>query len=438
MRFVYNLITLLAIAAAISVLIAAPWPVLLGSGLLLAAWLLWTRVGRQASSVTGIGVRTLPQRAGASLVIIIGIGGVVAVLVALLAMAEGYSDTLRRSGSEDSAVVLRGGSSAEANSVLGHDNALVIQDAPGVAHDAAGKPIASAELVVAANLPIRKSRDLDDLGSVQLRGIGPEAWQLRTNARMIAGRKFRPGLRELVVGRGAQRQFAGTEVGREIKLGTQSWKVVGVFETHDALESEIWADAADVGAAYGRGSSLSSVFVRLTDRTAFGPFKAALSADPRLKVDVSTTAEYYSKQSETITKVIRIIGRVVGSIMAIGAVFGALNTMFAAVAARAREIATLRAIGFRGVAVVVAVMIETMLLALLGGALGGLMAWLVFNGFTASSIAGGVGQLSFDFKVTGPLLWTGMTWALAIGVIGGLYPALRAARLPVASALRDN
>lgn len=438
MRFIYNLLTLLAIVAAIALLIAAPWPALLGAGLLLAAWLLLTRIGRQASSVTGIGVRTLPQRAGASLVIIIGIGGVVAVLVALLAMAEGYSETLRRTGSEDSAVVLRGGSSAEVNSVLDHDSALVIQDAPGVAHDAAGKPIASAELVVAANLPIRKSRDPDDLGSVQLRGIGPEAWQLRTNARIIAGGKFRPGLRELVVGRGAQRQFAGTELGREIKLGTQSWKVVGVFETHDALESEIWADSADVGAAYRRGSSLSSVFVRLRDRAAFGAFKAALSADPRLKVDASTTAEYYGKQSETITKVIRIIGLVVGSIMAIGAVFGALNTMFAAVAARAREIATLRAIGFRGVAVVVAVMIETMLLALLGGVLGGLLAWLVFNGFTASSIAGGVGQLTFDFKVTAPLLWTGMTWALAIGIIGGLFPALRAARLPVASALRDS
>jgi putative ABC transport system permease protein len=198
-----NLLTLLAIIAAVLLLVAAPWPLLLAVLLLLSAWLLWTRVGRQASSVTGIGVRTLPQRAGASLVIIIGIGGVVAVLVALLAMAEGYSETLRRSGSEDSAIVLRGGSSAEANSVLDHDSALVIQDAPGVAHNAAGKPIVSAELVVAANLPIRKSRDPDDLGSVQLRGIGPEARQLRGNARIIAGEKFRPGLRELVAGRGA-------------------------------------------------------------------------------------------------------------------------------------------------------------------------------------------------------------------------------------------
>ncbi|HLQ13434.1 MAG TPA: ABC transporter permease [Steroidobacteraceae bacterium] len=438
MRFLSNLLTLLAVIAAVIVLIAAPWPLLLGATLCLGAWLWMTRVGRQTASVTAIGVRTLTQRAGASFVIIIGIGGVVAVLVALLAMAEGYSQTLRRTGSADSAVVLRGGSSAEVNSVLAHDDALVIAEAPGVAHDAAGKPITSAELVVAANLPIKKSRDPNDLGSVQLRGIGPDAWRLRTNARIISGEKFRPGLRELVVGRGAQRQFAGLEVGREVKLGSQLWKVVGVFETRDALESEVWADATDVGAAYRRGSSLSSVFVRLTDPGAYNQFKAALGADPRLKVDVSTTTEYYSKQSETITKVIRIIGLVVGAIMAIGAVFGALNTMFAAVATRAREIATLRAIGFRGLAVVVAVMIETMLLALLGGALGGLLAWLVFNGFTASSIAGGVGQLTFDFKVTGPLLWTGMTWALAIGVIGGLYPALRAARLPVASALRDN
>ncbi|HKC16117.1 MAG TPA: ABC transporter permease, partial [Steroidobacteraceae bacterium] len=228
MRFLGNLLTLLAVIAAVVVLIAAPWPLLLGATLLLGAWLLWTRIGRQAASVTGIGVSTLTQRAGASFVIIIGIGGVVAVLVALLAMAEGYNQTLRRTGSPDSAVVLRGGSSAEVNSVLSHDNALVIQNAPGVARDAAGKPITSAELVVAANLPIRKSRDPDDLGSVQLRGIGPEAWQLRGNARIIAGEKFRPGLRELVAGRGAQRQFAGLEIGREVRLGVQRWKVVGI------------------------------------------------------------------------------------------------------------------------------------------------------------------------------------------------------------------
>src|SRR5258706_3127096 len=209
MRFLGNLLTLLAVIAAVVVLIAAPWPLLLGATLLLGAWLLWTRIGRQAASVTGIGVSTLTQRAGASFVIIIGIGGVVAVLVALLAMAEGYNQTLRRTGSPDSAVVLRGGSSAEVNSVLSHDNALVIQNAPGVARDAAGKPITSAELVVAANLPLRKSRRPDGLGSVQLRGIGPEALQLRGNARIIAGGKFRPGLRQVVAGRGGQRQVAG-------------------------------------------------------------------------------------------------------------------------------------------------------------------------------------------------------------------------------------
>lgn len=438
MSLLYNLLTLVTVAAALGVLVIAPWPVLLAAGLLFGAWLLLTRIGRQTSSVTGVGVRTLPQRAGSSLVIVIGIGGVVAVLVALLAMAEGYSQTLRRTGSDASAIVLRGGSSAEVNSVLDRDSALVVKDAPGVARDADGKPIASIELVVAANLPMRKSTDPDDLGSVQLRGISPEAWQLRSNARIVAGEKFHPGLRELVVGRGAQRQFSGLELGREIKLGTQLWKVVGVFETRDALDSEIWADAADVGAAYRRGASITSVFVRLTNAAAFGPFQAALATDPRLKVDALTTLDYFSKQSETITKVIRIIGIVVGAIMAIGALFGALNTMFAAVAARAREIATLRAIGFRSVAVVVAVMIETMLLALLGGVLGGLLAWLAFNGYTASTIAGGVGQLTFDFKVTPQLLWTGMTWALAIGFIGGLYPALRAARLPVTTALRDN
>src|SRR6185369_5268168 len=260
----------------------------------------------------------------------------------------------------------------------------------------------------------------------------------RPQVKIIDGRRFQPGLRELIVGRGAARQFAGLVPGREVRLGSQKWTVAGVFASGDAMESEIWADAAVVADTYGRGTSRNSVTVRLSDPQAFNGFKSSLESNPQLKVDVTTTLEFFSKQSEKMTQVIRIMGITVGIIMAIGAMFGALNTMFAAVAARAREIATLRAIGFSGLPVVVPVMLETMLLALAGGVIGGLLAWLIFNGYAASTLAAGsVGQLSFELKVTPELLWTGLKWALAIGFIGGLFPAMRAARLPVTTALRE-
>ena len=440
MKFLIGLLTLVVVIAGVFVFLSLPWqalPVLL---VLLALWMLLTRRGQQTASVTGVGISTLGQRLGSSAVIVVGIAGVVAVLVAMLAMANGYSETLRRTGSNDTAIVMRGASASEVSSVLTHDNAIAIADAPGIAKDDEGKPIASPELVVAANLPMKGGNPEEDFGSVQLRGIGEEAWKLRTNAKIIAGRKFQPGLRELVAGKGAQRQFDGLEVDHDIKLGNQLWKVVGIFESNDAMESELWGDADVVGPTYrpSGSKSSSSVFVRLTGADAFDTFKNALTSDPRLQVDVDTTLNYFSKQSEGTSKAITVIGIVVGAIMAIGAVFGALNTMFAAVATRAREIATLRAIGFRGLPVVVAIMLETMLLAVLGGVLGGLLAWLIFNGYTASTLAAGsTGQLTFQFNVAPAVLWTGLKWALAIGFIGGLYPALRAARLPVTTALRE-
>jgi putative ABC transport system permease protein len=362
---------------------------------------------------------------------------VVGVLVALLAMAEGYSETLRKTGGSDTAIVMRGASASEVMSVLDHTSVTLIPQASGIALDAKGEPIASDELVVAANLPLKEG-DAGDEGSVQLRGISGQAWAVRPQVKVISGRRFTPGLRELIVGRGAAKQFAGLVPGRQVRLGNQSWTVAGVFASGDAMESEIWADATVVADTYRRGSSRASVTVRLADPKAFAGFKTALESNPQLKVDVSTTLDYFAKQSEGMTKVIRIMGITVGAIMAIGALFGALNTMFAAVAARAREIATLRAIGFPGLPVVVAVMLETMLLALAGGVIGGLAAWLIFNGYAASTLAAGtVGQLSFELSVTPDLLWTGLKWALAIGFIGGLFPAVRAARLPVTAALRE-
>lgn len=413
--------------------VALPWPALLGLGLLLALWMALTRTGRQAASVAYVGIATLPQRLGASSVVVVGIAGVVGVLMALLAMAEGYRHTLASSGDENTAIVLRGGSSAELMSVLSHEAVTAIVRAPEIARNAEGQPLASPELLVAANVPRRGS---GEDGSVTLRGVGPMAWEVRRSVRLVEGRRFEPGRRELVVGRGAQRQFDGLEVGRELRLGNQVWTVVGAFESGDSLESEMWADAEIVAATYRRGSSRASVVARLADPKAIGAFKANLAADPRLQVEATTTREYFRRQSETLTRVLRIIGIVVGSIMAIGAVFGALNTMFATVATRAREIATLRAIGFRGMPVVAAVMLETLLLAAAGGIVGGAVAWLLFNGYTASTMAGGVAQLSFEFRVTPALLWTGLKWALAIGFVGGLFPALRAATLPVSQALR--
>lgn len=416
--------------------LASPWFVLLGLAIAFALWMVITRRGQQATSVTQVGVSTLRQRLGSSSVIVLGIAGVVAVLVAMLAMAEGYRQTLQASGSEDTAIVLRGASSAEVMSTLGNDAIQVIQQVPGIAKGSDGRPLASAETVVAANLPIRNGGPDED-GSVQLRGVGPQAWLVRPNLKITQGRKFEPGRREIVVGSGAQRQFRGLDVGKQVRIGSDMWNVVGVFHAGDANDSEIWADAEIVAATYRRGSTRNSVVAKLESPQAFKAFKATLAADPRLEVETQTTLDYFSKQSEGMTKAIRIIGMIVGAIMAIGAVFGALNTMFATVATRAREIATLRAIGFRSLPVVIAVMLETMLLALLGGLVGGALAWLVFNGYTASTIAGGVGQLTFAFKVSPEVMWTGLKWALAIGFIGGLFPALRAARMPVTDALRS-
>jgi putative ABC transport system permease protein len=404
-----------------------------GLVVLFALWMALTRSGRQAASVTKVGIGALRDRLGSSLVIVIGIAGVVGVLVALLAMGEGLQATLNSGGRNDTAIVLRGGSVSESQSVLVRDDVDAIEQAAGVARDASGKPMASAELVVAANLPLRNSQDE---AAAQLRGVDESAWALRPDLKIVEGRKFKPGMRELVVGEAAKRQFAGLDVGKDIKLGTQVWEVVGVFQSDGAWNSELWSDRQTVASAYRRGNSAESVLVKLTSPSAFGKFKATLAADPRLKVEASTTHDYFAKQSEGLSKIIRVVGLTVGIIMAIGALFGALNCMFAAVASRAREIATLRAIGFRGTPVVVSVMLETMLLALAGGVLGALIVWLIFNGYHASTLSGFT-QLMFQFKVGPDLIWTGLKWALAIGFVGGLFPALRAARLPVTTALRE-
>jgi putative ABC transport system permease protein len=254
--------------------------------------------------------------------------------------------------------------------------------------------------------------------------------------KITSGKKFSPGLRELIVGKGALAQFAGLSEGSKINLGNQEWTITGVFEAGDAHDSELWGDVETVSATYRR-QGYQSVTVRLTSPDALDELKAAIAADPRLKVDAKTTSDYYTAQSENLTRVIKVMGIIIGVIMAIGAVFGALNTMYAAVATRAREIATMRAIGFRGFPVVVSILVETMLLALAGGVLGAAVAWLIFNNYTVSTLGANFSQVVFAFKVSPALVWSGLKWALAIGFIGGLFPALRAARLPVTTALRE-
>lgn len=401
---------------------------------LFALWLLFSRIGAQALAVTWSGLSTLPQRIGSTSVIVVGIGGVVGVLVALLSMAAGFEATLRQSGSDDTAIVLRAGANVEISSGLARSDTTLIAQAPGVLRDAQDRPVYSPEMVVVASIP-QRSTGTD--ANVEVRGVGPGVWSLRPNVRITAGRPFKPGLRELVVGEGALGQFAGIDLGAVIRLNNQDWHVVGVFASGDAHESELWGDAEVVATAYRR-EGFQSVTLRLADARAFEQVRAALTGDPRLRVDVETTRAYYNKQSGRLTTLIRALGIGIAVIMAIGAVFGAINTMYAAVAARAREIATLRALGFTGLPVVVAVLLEAMLLALAGGALGAAIAYALFHGYTVSTLGSNFTQVVFQFQVTPALLAQGLQWALGIGFLGGLLPALRAARIPITVALRES
>ncbi|MGH8155596.1 MAG: ABC transporter permease [Rhodanobacteraceae bacterium] len=435
-RFLRGLLLIVVLIVCLAIWAFLPWYGAVIAAALLALWLFSTRGGRRTLSVTGVGIATLPSRWGASSVIVIGIAGVVGVLVALLAMGEGLQATLQGTGNDDTAIVLRGGSQAESSSVLLHNDAVLIAQTAGVARDAQGHPIASPELLLAANLPKKNGQD----ANVSVRGVGPEAWAVRPNLHIIAGRKFTPGTLELDVGKGVMRQFKDMTIGSRVQLANQLWTVVGEFSSGDAFDSEIWADRETIAPVYHRGNSASSVTVKLTSPAAFGTFKAALAANPQLKVDAFTTHKYFANQSGGINKLIRYLGTTIAIIMAIGAVFGALNSMYAAVATRSREIATLRAVGFRGTPVVVSVLLETMLLALAGGVLGALVAWAIFGHYTASTSAGGgfsFTQMIFQFQVTPALVWNGLKWALAIGFVGGLFPAVRAARLPVTTALRE-
>ncbi len=388
---------------------------------------------KQVTAVTAMNLRAIPQRMGTSWVIVIGIAVTVAVLVSVLAMVAGFSKTLSSTGRPDRVIVLRGGSNAELNSTISRDNTINIMDAPGVKKDADGKPIASAEMVAVVALPLKKTGTPANL---TVRGIGAKAPELRPEIHLVAGRMFQPALRELIVGHAAAVQFQGVSIGSHISVRNTEWTVVGEFESNgDAHESEMMGDIETVLSAFRR-NLFQSVTVMLDAPEAFAQFKDKLTTDPTLMVDVKREPDYYAEQSNRLNKLLNFLAFGVGGIMAIGAVFGALNTMYSAVSARALEIATLRAIGFGAGPVVVSVFVEALLLSLIGGAIGAGAAWLFFNGNTLNTLGANFTQVVFHLTVTPQLLLSGIIWSCFIGVLGGLFPAIRAARLPVAAALR--
>jgi putative ABC transport system permease protein len=389
----------------------------------------------QIFSVTLFNLRTIPERKGWAITSAVGIAGVVTVLVGVLSIAEGFRAAMTVSGPDDVALVLRSSADSEMTSGLSRDEVRLVADAPGVARNAEGA-LASAELFVIINLP-KRSTGTD--ANVSLRGVQQAAMAVRGDIKMIQGRRFEPGRNEVIVGAGAARVISGLDVGKSIRVGQAEWQIVGVFSAADgAAESELWTDAAVLQPAYQRGDTFQSVYVKLVSPQAFQQFKDSLTTNPQLKVKPVRRAEFLSEQSSMLTSFIENFGVFIAGLMALGALFGALNTMYSAVATRTREIATLRALGFGSSPVVVAVMAESLALALLGGAVGATAAYLAFDGFKTATINWQTfSQIAFAFDVTPKLLVRAIFWAAGIGLLGGLFPALRAARLPIAAALRE-
>lgn len=390
----------------------------------------------QVGALLDFNLRSLPKRKGAAMAAMFGIAGVVAVLVGVLSIGQGFRRAMTAAGSPGTAIVLRSGADSEMTSILGRDEARIIADAPGIAKSSDGKPLVSPELFVIVALP-KRSTGTD--ANVALRGVESPSFAVRGGIRIVRGRPFAWGRNEVIVGRGAQREFAGLDIGSQLAFGQSKWEVVGLFEANGGLpESEIWTDGAVLAPAFRRGPTYQTLVVKLASPGTFQQFKDALTADPRLNVKVVRETDYYAEQSRALTLLISGLGGIISGLMAIGAIFGALNTMYTAVSARAREIATLEALGFGSSPVIVSVLIESMLLALAGGIIGALGAWAAFDGYRAATLNWqSFSQVTFAFDVNPRLLITGIAGALLIGFIGGLFPAIRAARLPVAVALRQ-
>lgn len=390
----------------------------------------------QILSISFFNLRALPERKGSALSAAFGIAGVVLVLTAVLAIAEGFKKSVTATGAPDVAVVLRSGSDSEMNSGLSRDETRVISDAPGIARGAKG-PLTSAELFVIIDLP---KRSTGTSANVPLRGVGENAYEVRGNVVIREGRAFEAGKNELIVGAGAARAFDGLQVGNSIKIGPNTWQVVGIFTAEGGIaESEIWTDASVLQPAYKRGDTFQSVYAKLNSSGSFTEFKDALSLNPQLKTKVERLSEFYAAQTTMVSEFISKIGVTIAVLMACGALFGALNTMYGAVSARTREISTLRALGFGSGPVIISVLVESVALSLIGGIVGAGIAWVAFDGYQASTLNWATfSQVTFAFAVTPALLVQAIIWSVVLGLLGGLFPALRAARLPIASALRET
>ena len=381
-------------------------------------------------------ILSIPERKGSAASAVFGIAGVVAVLVGVLSIGQGFKKAMVSTGSPENAIILRGGADAEMMSLLGKDDVRIIADAPGIARGLNG-PLSSAELFVIIDL---SKRSTGTSANVPLRGVEEAAFEVHREVQIVEGRRFENGKNELIVGRGAAMSFKGLEVGNQLQIGLNQWTVVGQFTAEGGVsESELWTGTPVLQQAYRRGTSYQSVLARLESGAAFDRFKAWLAADPRLNVKVVRQTDYYAEQSQLIYNLITVLGSLIASLMAIGATFGAINTMYTMVASRTREIATLRALGFGAGPVLFSIVIESLILALLGGIIGATLAYLAFNGYRTSTINfQSFSQVAFAFSVTPGLLVQGVIYATAIGLIGGFFPAIRAIRLPVAAALRET
>ena len=390
---------------------------------------------QQIGAVTSLNLRNIPARWSSSLVAVVGVAGVVLVLVAVLSIAEGFRATLDLAGSEDVAIVLRSGSDNEMSSGFGQETVPIIGDATGVLRKG-NDPIASPELYVVVDVPMKKT---GSPANAPLRGVGPLASATRKNFKMLSGRMFTTGTNEIIVGTGVAQQFDGLGIGKTVRWGPTTWTVVGEFSDGGSVsESEIWADARVVQNAYNRGTSYQSVRVKLQSASAFNAFKDALTSDPRLSVSVQREKEFYAEQSRILRTIVSKAGWTLAIMMGVGAIFAALNTMYNAVAGRVREIATLRAMGFGALPVVVSVLVESLVLGAVGGLLGGVLAFLFLDGLRSSTLNfQNFSQITFAFTITPQLILTGIIYGLILTLVGGLLPGIRAARLPVTEGLRQ-
>jgi putative ABC transport system permease protein len=387
----------------------------------------------QVAAVSLINIKSIPQRFWLSVSTVVAVALVVMVLLSFLAMANGFKRTLASSGAEDVAIVLRAGSQAEINSTVSREQVRLIEDGPGIARSADGKPLISAELYLVVDGVKRSSQTKANL---PLRGIGQEGAAVRKGIKIVEGRMFAPGANEIVVGKALLREFEGLVIGKTVRFATSQWTVVGIFEADGSVfESEIWADLPVVQSLFRRTNLFQTVRARLQDPAALDTFKRFVDEDPRLKLDVKTEAAYFAEQAAQTTDLIQNLGWPLAIAMAIGALAGALNTMYSSVAARAVEIATLRAIGFGGFPAFVGTLTESLILAALGGIIGATTTYLIFDGFSASTLGASFTQVVFNFALSPALIVQGVILALAVGLAGGLFPAIRAARMPIVAGL---